>query len=190
MNKTIDPDSLILGDRNAILIAIRITGYGAEYSAKLNCDKCNQDFDCDFTLNGLSIKSLSATPIQPNLNLFSFKLPKSGQDIQFKLLTGKDEAEMSQIKDRSKKLGGQVEKGVTLRLFQSIVSINGETDRQKISQTINNMVASDARALRKHVQEISPNVDMKQWVKCKNCAEEMEVEIPLGLGFFWPDLSK
>jgi hypothetical protein len=190
MNKTIDPDDLILGDRNAILIAIRVTGYGAEYSAKLNCDACNQEFEADFTLNGLSIKPLSATPIQPNTNLFSFKLPKSGLDVQFKLLTGKDENEMSQIKDRSKKLGGQIDKSVTLRLFHSIISINGETDRQKINYIATNMIASDSRALRKYIQEISPNIDMKQWTKCKNCGEQMEVEIPLGISFLWPDAAK
>jgi hypothetical protein len=188
MNKTIDPDSLILGDRNAILIAIRITGYGSEYGVKLNCDKCSQDFDAEFSLNGLKIKSLSATPIAPNTNLFAFKLPKSGLDIQFKLLTGKDEAEMTQIRDRNKKLS-QIDRSVTGRLFQSIVSINGETDRQKIKYTIDNLVAGDARALRKYMNDISPNIDMKQWTKCKNCGEELEVEIPLGLGFLWPDLG-
>jgi hypothetical protein len=188
LNKTIEPDTLILGDRNAILIAIRITGYGSDYSVKLNCDSCSQEYDTTFSLNGLKIKSLGATPLQPNANLFGFKLPVSGLDVQFKLLTGKDETEISQINDRNKKLGSQIDKSITLRLFQAIASINGETDKQKLNYTINNLRAGDARALRKYILEISPNVDMKQWSKCPHCGVESEVEVPLGINFFWPDL--
>ena len=190
LNKSINAEDLILGDRNALLIGIRVTGYGSTYSVKIKCDDCNEEYDADFTLNGLTIKSLSSTPIQPNMNLFSYKLPVSGLDVQFKLLTGQDENEITQIKERNKKLGSQVEKNVTLKLFQSVASINGETDRSKLNYTINNLRAGDARALRNHIKEISPDIDMHQWTKCKKCNAESEVEIPLSVGFLWPDFDK
>jgi hypothetical protein len=188
-NKMINPDDLLIGDRNALLIAIRVTGYGPEYSVKISCPECNEEFENDFSLNGLKIKSLGAQPLQPNMNLFSYRLPLSGLEVQFKLLTGKDEAEMSKVQDRKKKLGGQVENIITSKLFHSIVSVNGETDRQKISYIVNSLRAGDARALRKHINDISPDVDMKQFATCGKCGEESEVEIPLGISFFWPDIS-
>lgn len=189
LNKTIDPDDLLVGDRNALLIAIRITGYGANYSAKVGCAACGQEFESEFSLNGLAIKSLSADPVVSNTNLFPFVTP-SGVNIQFKLLTGRDEQELNTIADRQKKLGSQVENSVTLRLFHSIVSINGETDRNKIKYAVNNLRARDSLALREHINAISPSVDMHQNVVCKLCGEASEVEVPLGLNFFWPDLGK
>jgi len=189
MNKTIDPDSLLTGDRNAILIAIRITGYGPDYTVKVDCPDCKEEFEKDFTLNKLKIKPLGAQPLQSNLNLFSFMLPMCKKEVQFKLLTGADEAEITKINERKKKLGSQIDNSVTLRLMQAIVSIDGETDKQKLSYIINNLRAGDARALRKYIADISPSVDMKQWTKCTKCGEEVEVDIPLGLSFFWPDIG-
>lgn len=189
INKSISPDDLLIGDRNALLIAIRVTGYGAEYSVKITCPECNEESDHTFSLSNLKIKRLSATPLRPNENLFSYRLPVSGQEVLFKLLTGKDEDEVSKTVEKKKKLGGQIENYITLRLFQAVQSINGETDKQKLSYIINNLRAADSRALRKHIFDIAPNVDMKQSYSCVKCGEESEVEVPLGLNFFWPDLG-
>jgi len=190
MNKTIDPDSLLPGDRNAILIAIRVTGYGANYSVKLSCPHCSQEYEKDFSVARLGIKSLGENPVQPNYNLFKFTLPLSNEEVHFRLLTGKDELEIEKAQARKKKLGIQVEQGVTSRLIQSIVSIGSDREPEIISKAINQMRAGDARALRKHMAEISPSVDMTQKTECSHCGEESEVEVPLGLNFFWPDLDE
>lgn len=187
MNKTIDPDTLITGDRNAILIAIRVTGYGGDYKVKMTCPECDEDYESEFSLSGLKIKPLTDEPVQPNANLFSFTLPLSGLVIQYRLLTGADESEISKIQERQKKLGSQIEHSVTLRLFQAIESVNGEVDRQKIQQIVSQLRAGDSRALRKRILEIQPTVDMKQWSTCTYCSEQSEVSVPLGPTFFWPD---
>jgi hypothetical protein len=189
LNKLVDPEDLLIGDRNAILIGIRVTGYGSDYGVKIKCPECEEEFDNSFSLSGLQIKPLTATPVQPNMNLFSFKLPLSGQEVQFKLLTGKDEVEMDLMAERKKKLGSQVENSITSRLFQSIVSISGETDRNKISNAVNNLRAADARALRTYMKDIMPDVDMKQEVKCTKCPAVSEVDVPIGPTFFWPDID-
>lgn len=189
MNKTIDPEDMLTGDRNALLIAIRVTGYGPEYTAKISCPECSEEHEQEFTLNNLKIRDLGAKPVQPNINLFEYTLPLSGLQVQFKLLTGKDESELSKIAERTKKMKSQVEKTVTSRLLYSIVAINGETDKQKIANVVNNMRAGDARALRKYMGDIEPDVDMKQWSSCPSCGEESEVQIPLGISFFWPDFG-
>ena len=189
LNKLVDPDDLLIGDRNALLIGIRVTGYGTDYGIKIQCPSCSEEFENHFSLGGLKIKPLSAAPIQPNINLFSFRLPLTGQEVQFRLLTGKDETEMDLISDRRKKLGSQVENSVTSRIFQSIVSINGETDRGKLSNAVNSLRAADARALRNYMKQISPDVDMKQEATCTKCATVSEVDVPIGPTFFWPDID-
>jgi hypothetical protein len=189
LNKLVDPEDLLIGDRNAILIGIRVTGYGADYGVKIQCPECQEEFDNHFSLSKLKIKPLTGTPIQSNVNLFSFKLPLSGQEVQFRLLTGKDEVEMDLAAERKKKLGSQVENSITARLFQSIVSVNGETDRGKLNNIVNNFRAADARALRNYMKEIMPDVDMKQEAMCTKCSAVSEVDVPIGPTFFWPDID-
>jgi len=187
LNKIIDPDDLLTGDRNAILIAIRVTGYGSDYGVKIDCPECNEQFENEFSLNSLEIKNLGAQPLQPNMNLFSFTLPITKKEVHFKLLTGRDEAELLEIEKRRKKIGQQVEASVTGRLSKCIVSIGGVSDGTKLARQVANMPAGDSRALRKYIDDIEPSVEMKQWVTCPSCGEQSEVNIPLGISFFWPD---
>jgi len=178
---------MLTGDRNAILIGLRVTGYGSEYHAKITCRECDKVFENAFSLANLTLKPLGAAPLQANLNLFSFVLPMAGTEVHFRLLTGEDETEVSKIIEGRRKLGGQIENAVTTRLAHAIITINGESDRQKIMQYVLNMRAGDARALRKYIDEIEPGVDMKQKVVCAHCQAESEVDMPLGMSFFWPD---
>ena len=83
---------------------------------------------------------------------------------------------------------GGVEHNVTTRLFHQIVSIDGEEDRSKIQRMIQNMPAGDSRKLRTYIDDISPGIEMKEFVACPSCGESSEVDMPLGAEFFWPGL--
>jgi len=188
INKSIDPETLLIGDRNAILICLRCSGYGVNYDVKITCPDCGDDFDQTFDLSKLPIKPIGAQPLQNNVNLFEYGLPMSGLKVHFKLLTGKDELEMSQQQEREKKvLKNQTEKSITTRMFYSIVSINGETDRGKLLRIINNLRAGDSRAFRNYMNEIEPDVKMEQIAKCPKCGD-LKVDVPLSINFFYPDL--
>ena len=189
LNKTINPDEMLIGDRNAILVGIRVTGYGADYAVNVTCPACGQDFVNHFSLAGLKLKNLTVKPVQPNTNLFEFTLPSSGQVVHFKLLNGQDETEVAKIMESKKKLGNPVEAGVTTRLFQSVVSINGESERSRVKYLVENMRALDSRALRKYIDDIEPGVDMSQKILCSACDTQSEVVMPLGMSFFWPDIT-
>ena len=189
INKSIDVDTLLNGDRNALLISIRASGYGATYSVKIECPDCSESFDNDFSLSGLKIKRLGVEPTSLGQNLFSFRLPISNQDVEFRLLTGADDLLLTQEAEKRKKLGTQVDNSMTRRLFQSIVSVGGETDRGKLSKIIANLRAGDSLALRRYVDKIEPGVEMKQEATCKHCGGVSVVNVPLGPTFFWPDYS-
>jgi hypothetical protein len=187
-NKSIDVDNMLVGDRNAVLIAIRITGYGPEYEIAVECPACDEKSKTTFDLSKLPVKPLGTDPVQVGQNLFSFVLPVSRKEVTFRLATGADEADISSILERTKKAvgPGAVENVVTTRLQHQMVSLGGETDPGKLAQIVRNLPARDSRDMRGFVDSISPGVEMVQKYKCPACGEESEVDVPLGTEFFWP----
>jgi hypothetical protein len=187
VDKSLDVDVLTSGDRNAIMTALRVTGYGADYNVDVSCPACSANQKQEFSLAELPIRRLEISPVAPGSNLFSFNLPMSKKTVHFKFLTGKDENEMNLIQERQKKQGARSDSLVTTRLLHSIISVEGITDRNKIGTFIRNMPARDSLALRKHMDKHEPGIDMKAWMTCIECDEHSEVNLPLGASFFWPD---
>lgn len=187
IDRTIDPDDLISGDRNALLIALRITGYGSDYTLEINCPNCGSTNKSTFDLSQLEIKRLKVEPVELGQNIFEVTLPVTKKSVKVKFLTGHDEREMMIISDRKKKSGLNVENSVTDRLSRSIISIEGITDRNKINLFVQHMPARDSLALRRFLDDYEPGIDMKSHMTCDSCHEESEVDLPIGASFFWPD---
>jgi hypothetical protein len=187
VDKSIDPDDMVAGDRNAICTAIRITGYGRRYQPQIECPRCEKVGEGDFDLALMEVKRLGADPISPGANAFRYVLPVTKKEVVFKILTGKDENELSETIENAKKLSDiGLERGVTLRLFHAILSVGGVDDRIRIERFVRHMPALDSRALRAYVDKISPGVEMRQRYKCEDCKAETEVEVPMTTEFFWP----
>jgi len=189
VDKNVDVDSMISGDRNAIMTAVRITGYGADYTAEVECPDCGERSKQTFNLSELPIKRLEIDPVEPGENLFEFELPATKKTVQFKFLTGKDEQNIAVESERRKKkrLSGGVDNLITNRLVYAIVSVGDVTDKTKIRTFIGNMPARDSRVLRKYMDGNEPGVEMKAWMDCTSCFESSEVNLPIGVSFFWPD---
>jgi hypothetical protein len=185
LDKNVSVGQLLTGDRNAILFAIRVTGYGPEYTIRVECPKCEEGSEHQFDLSTLEIKPLEVDPVVPGKNEFAVILPVTKKKVTFKLNTGDDERELSETLERQKKLGTG-ETAVTTRLLMSVLSVDGETDKSKFSKFIQNMPARDSRFLRSEIDRISPGVKMEQKFQCPNCNEESEVNVPIGTEFFWP----
>jgi len=187
VDKSIKVEELVEGDKLAIMIALRITGYGAGYEISAECDHCNTISKNEFNLSELPIKRLSAEPVEMFTNRFSFVLPVSKANVIVKLQDGYDEIEQFRIENMKKKASLTGQTSVTDALMFSIVEVNNIKDRNKLKQFISNMPAKDSLALRKFIGAISPTVEMKQTYECSSCGEESEVGIPLSTQFFWPD---
>lgn len=186
LDKNLDLDSMLTGDRNAILVSIRITGYGPDYVVPVECPVCGDKSEHEFNLASLELKRLGAEPKAVGLNEFSFMLPVSKKEVTFKLLNGLDEKDLSATIDRSRKLSGGLESIITTRLMTQIVSVDGETDRNKLAAMIRHMPARDSRELRSYMDKISPGINMEQEFSCPSCKESMNMEVPMGTEFFWP----
>lgn len=187
VNKSINPDTLISGDRNALLVSLRITGYGADYDVEVDCPECGARSKQTFDLSQLEIKRLEIEPNIPGDNIFEVKLPVTKKTVKVKFLTGHDEREMMITNERKKKSGMKVETSITDRLMRSIVSVEGITDRNKIGFFVKNMPARDSLSLRKFLDNNEPGILMKSWMTCSSCHEQSEVGLPMGASFFWPD---
>lgn len=185
INPAIDVGSLLIGDRNALMIAVRISGYGKEYSANWNCTSCEFKNDINFDLTELPIKSLNLEPAYPGENLFKFRLPVSGKTVGFKFLTGKEEEEIAQQMEMRKKKGIVAENFVTTRLLNSIVEIDGNRERGLVSKLVNYMPAKDSLELRKFMEEHEPGVHMNVTFNCRSCDHTEEGVLPMGSTFFW-----
>lgn len=185
-NRSIDPDQMLVGDRNAILTAVRISAYGHRYAARVTCPECREEAEHDFDLSRLPLKLLEEDPVDgPGSNVFSFTLPQSGWEARFRLMDAATAARLDKEIDAVRKKTGQ-EQSITLSLTAQLVSLKGITDPTRLVRGINNLPATDSRALRLHIDRISPGVDMTQEYECRSCGKSSEVEIPIGTEFFWP----
>lgn len=187
VDREIDVQEMIAGDRHALMVAIRITGYGPEYSAEVECTKCNHREEQPFRLDQLPIRRLEIEPVGIGENSFHVTLPVSKKEVCFKFLTGRDEDEMTVTRERLKKaMPGTPENIVSTRLKHSIVSIDGKNDKSLINAFVAKMPAGDSLFLRKYIEKHEPGIDMSQESVCSNCGESEVVGIPINASFFWP----
>ena len=177
--------NMLVGDRNAIMIWLRATGYGEKYNVRLTDPNTAEEFDYEVDLNNLKTKELSATPDENGL--FDFELPRSKKKIKFKLLTVNDETKIMKTSEmRSKKVGSPISTTLTERLATQIVSVDGLTDKSQIQQFIQVMPAFDSLKFREYSDSIEPGIDMSVEVEGPS-GEVFPSIIPIGLDFFWPN---
>jgi hypothetical protein len=175
----INYDELLIGDKNAIMVAARILGYGAEYKF----DYAGEEQLVD--LSSLDNKPLDEKLFTSRTNEFAFTLPKSKNNITFKLLTHKDEQDINRELEGLKKINKDSSPELSTRLKYMIVSVEEKRDKKDIREFVDNyLLAQDSRALREYIREIQPDVDLTFFPD----GSEDRVSLPIGLKFFWPDL--
>ena len=187
LNKSVNVNDMVSGDRNALMVAIRVSGYGREYNPVFNCPSCGVQNELHVDLASLDIKPLKLEVGSEFANLFYFDLPMTKKRIGFKFLTGEEEEKILQALEMKKKKGIQNENLITTRLLSSIVEINGVTDRGQIAKFVQFMPARDSLALRKYIDENEPGVDMTVEFMCQSCDHVADIALPMGPTFFWPN---
>ena len=187
VDKRINIDDLLVGDKNAILIASRASAYGAEYVTKVTCPVCTAKTEHSFDLNERVIKEpvLGDDISITEAGTFNVTLPKTSAVVEVKLLTGHDEKKLSDLRQRRAKsnLGDLV---LTDQLKAFVVSVNGVTTRGPVNEFIENLPAFDSKFLRTTYQKIMRNLDMKQDFECIVCGHNDRLEVPFNTEFFWP----
>ena len=179
VDKKIKYSDLLIGDKNALLIAARILGYGKDYEFDYAGDKVNID------LSSITNKQVDESLFKDGKNEFSFNLPASGVNITFKLLTHSDEQKIIKEIEGLKRINKDVSPELSTRLKYMVLSVDGNTEVKAIREFVDNgFLARDSRAFRSYVAEIQPDVDLTFYPEE---GPEKGVTIPLGINFLWPD---
>ena len=178
----INYEDLLIGDKDAILIASRILGYGKDYKFTFSGEEIEVDLT---TLKEKPLdESLIITPLK---NEFEFKLPHSGNKITFKLLTQKDDINIDKEIEGYKKISKEENKELTTRLKMMILSVNGDSERSTINNFVDTaFLARDSKSFREYYNKINPGVDTKIKYEFLEGIEE-DLDIPINMNFFWPD---
>ena len=179
-------DDLLLGDKNAVMVAARVLGYGAEYPVEIPCPKCGVKHKQTVDLAKLENKDIE---IIDNGNIFDFELPLSKKTITFKLLCHFDEEQIQEEIKRMKKKAHSslISYELTSRLKQLIIAVDGDDTKKTINNFVENeFISRDSLAFRNNLEKVTPDVDMSVYFQCDECGHETSVNIPMTVEFFWP----
>ena len=172
-------EDLIVGDKNALLVAARVLGYGKDYSFTYGGEEQTVD------LSTIENKPLLEHLFTKGLNELDYTLPSTGTKITFKLLTGADEKKINAELEGLKKINKNSSPELSTRLKYMITSVEGNTEQKTIREFVDNsFLARDSRAFREYIKEVQPDVDLTFFPDGSNT----KIDIPIGLRFFWTDL--
>lgn len=191
LDKSVKVDDMLIGDKNALLVATRINGYGPEYDTKVTCPVCIETNKFTFNLEeqqrtegGITDELKEKGVEDVGDGIFKMKLPVSQFNVEIRLLAGADEKKLMHASEYRKK-NKLKDAGTTDQFKLMLVSVEGYGDTNVISKFVSAMPAKDARFMRDVYRKLSPNVDMTQTFTCSNCDHEEEMEVPFSTDFFW-----
>lgn len=183
VDKSIDPSTLLVGDRNAIIVAARVSGYGNDYSTSVVCPACETKQNYTFDLNTASVlhgQVDSELEVSDNNDgTITCVLPKTQATLVIRLITGKEERKLLKTTSDQGLVSSQLE--------SVIVSVNGDSSPQAIQYAAHNLPSFDSRHLRMILKDATPNIDLSQQFVCSSCEFAQQMEVPLTADFFWPD---
>ena len=201
VDKRVKVDDLLTGDKNAILVSARISGYGEEYKTKTTCPACATAQEYEFSLSegvstGFDTEYFAAEEYSDAVtrnedNTFNIVLPKSEVTVTVRLMNGRDETALADSMrkanaktTRTNLLGHDTQMTDQMRTY--ITAVNGSSLMQHVHGFVNAMPAADSRFLRTAYQALMPNHDLRQHFECVECGYSQEMEVPFTADFFWP----
>ena len=180
-------NDILLCDKNAIMIAARILGYGKDYTIKVT-NPAGDEIEHTVDLTDLKDKEIDWSLISEGETTFPFTLPTSKKQVKIKLLT---QGEQNKIDAEIKSLAKlKKEAGLTTLLKYVIVELEGDTDKTKIRKFVDtNLLAIDSRAIRTFLKQVTPEIDLSLDIPDGESGENFRSELTIGLDFFWPASS-
>lgn len=174
-------NDLLIGDKNAIMVAARILSYGKDYEIQYN----GTDITVDLT--EIKEKELDLDSVEQGQREFTFALPKSGNEVTFKLLTHGDDKNIDREVEGLKKINRDSSASLSTRMKYIITSVNGDRELATIRQFVDQgLLAQDARALREEYSRVQPDVEFKVYHVDEDGVGE-DIDVPVTINFFWPD---
>lgn len=177
----INPNDLIWGDIEAVLIFLRNSSFGPEYQIKTKDIETGKDFSCTILLDNLR---KIEPEVEPNEDgTFSIVLPKTKLNLKIRPLTY---GERRGIEEGSNNYPqGMIPPIVTWRLEKQIMEINGKSDKGEINKIILNLPIMDSKYIRNFLKINEPKIDLNFKIETPS-GKHMDVLIDFGPEFFRP----
>ena len=187
VDKKINIEDIVLGDKNAIMLAARILGYGPEYVVQIT-DDLGEVHKVTVDLGKVQTKETDLELLNRE-NRYTFTT-STGINLEWKMLTHGDENKIEadiRALERLNKDGNSTSAELTTRYRYMILSVDGKTDTQSITKFINNQfLTRDTKAFRENIRKHQPDINMEfEWQNPTTGDTEVK-PIPMGVGFFWP----
>ena len=185
VDKSVNIDDILIGDKNAIMLATRILGYGPQYKVEIE-DELGEKQEISIDLSKIQTKEVDFGLINQN-NRYEFTT-STGVTVEYRLLTHGDEKKIDvDVKALERLNKGGASSELTTRYRYMITSVDGETNTQAITKFINNQfLTRDTRLFREEIRKIQPDVNMEFEYENPQTGEKEVRPIPMGVGFFWP----
>ena len=186
----INYDDLLVCDKNAIMIAARILGYGKEYAVEVQDPYSENKQKVVIDLTTITPKEYDYESIVSGQNEFTFVLPACKRTITYRLLThGLEKKIKEDLKGYAKLTKNTgVDKELTTRLKNLITSVDGKSDIATINGFVDNeLLAMDSRALRDQIKKVTPDLDMTFVFTSETTGETKIMDMPMDVSFFWPN---
>ena len=184
LTEGIKTDDLILGDKNAVMVAARILAYGPEYA----CEVANPKTGIR-ELHTFNLADCPFRKVKENIDINDIKidLPISKKSVHIRLLTGKEEKSIAEDLKASKKTGNQISPELTTRLRHIIKAVDGDETPATVNNFANNILSRDSLFLRQEMKKVTPDIELIQEVEIGG--DTVEVDIPMTVNFFWPNIK-
>ena len=183
----VDPDSLLIADKSAIMIAARISSYGQAYKSNVRCENCGETTEYNFDLKKTNLNedvfdevvlSQKGITFNDEAKVLEVTLPRSEVIVGIQFIDGLGERVIND--------GIDGENSITTLISCVIASVDGRYDKASINNFIDIMPAADSRFIRGIYADLTPSIDLKQEFVCKECDHRVDMEVPLTAEFFWP----
>jgi hypothetical protein len=181
-------NDLLICDKNSIMIAARILGYGKDYECKVINPATGNEVEAHIDLTDLKEKNIDWSLIKDGQSEFEMELPVAKRKVKLKMLTQGDQNKIDKETKGLKKL--KKDAAATTLLKYIITELDGDTDKAKIRKFVDReLLAIDSRSIRQYLRKITPDIDLKVDVPDEETGDTFRTSINIGLDFFWPDIE-
>jgi hypothetical protein len=183
---------LVTGDKNAIMVAARVLGYGKDYEVEIEDPFSGKKQKDVIDLTQFENKEYDGSAqVELHKNEFEFTLPRSGRKITFMAMTESKERkvkhQIEELARANRKLKDDTSRELTTRLKNMILSVDGETEQKVINHFVDNeLFAVDSKAFRAYINEVVPDVDLMYEFVSEETGGRREMVLPMDTSFFWP----
>lgn len=188
INKNINTDELLVGDKNSLFVFARRLAYGDNYGPlKVTCKHCREETEVNIDLSEMKEKEIDFSSHNKGVNLFKFVLPYSKRVVEYALPVSRDEKNIDAELKSINKINKNNSAEMTTRLKFLIKSVDGNSDIAYIRKFVDSeLLSRDSIALRAEIKKNTPDLDMAFDFTCEHCNANERMDVPMTAQFFWP----